>query len=132
MLTPCQKCLRSFLTLPSAFILSVFVDYTEFSEVSCLVRGREIHLSFAFRLLHRAKYILKCFEWHLNQCSIFIVHKHCAANTHGLDIIHKCRASLANKLQGKIGPITIQYTASPSAVKRPFMTTQKFIFCLFA
>lgn len=34
MLTPCQKCLRSFLTLPSAFILSDFVDYTEFSEVS--------------------------------------------------------------------------------------------------
>ena len=34
MLTPCQKCLRSFLTLPSAFILSDFVDYTEFSGVS--------------------------------------------------------------------------------------------------
>ena len=34
MLTPCQKCLRSFLTLPSAFILSDFVDYTKFSGVS--------------------------------------------------------------------------------------------------
>ena len=38
MLTPCQKCLRSFLTLPSAFILSDFVDYTEFSGVSLSVR----------------------------------------------------------------------------------------------
>ena len=36
MLTPSQKCLRSFLTLPSAFILSDFVDYTEFSGVSTL------------------------------------------------------------------------------------------------
>ena len=44
MLTPCQKCLRSFLTLPSAFILSVFVDYTEFSEVSMqeLEHGKSI------------------------------------------------------------------------------------------
>lgn len=54
MLTPCQKCLRSFLTLPSAFILSDFVDYTEFSEVSVTEKQYFLKLENLFQILHWA------------------------------------------------------------------------------
>ena len=76
MLTPCQKCLRSFLTLPSAFILSDFVDYTEFSGVSGAVLLRYFfcftHISKTLHYISKVRFLF-LLESSTNRASISVI-----------------------------------------------------------